>query len=91
MVETAMLQIYSIVDNHTMEKINSQAHISITNTYHGGKLLPLGISVLKRNFTHVHFSDKRKPFRIGPYKILYRLSDVTYEFLSQDGSAFQIH
>ena len=53
MVETAMLQIYSIVDNHTMEKINSQAHISITNTYHGGKLLPLGIFVLKRNFTHV--------------------------------------
>ena len=89
MVETAMLQIYSIVHNHTLKKIISQAYI--TNTYHEGKLRPLGIFVLKRIFTHVHFSDKRKPLRIGPYKILNRLSDVTYEFLSQDGSAFQIH
>ena len=46
---------------------------------------------MKRIFTHVHFSDKLKPLRIGPYKILDRLSDVTYEFLSQDGSTFHIH
>ena len=89
MVETAMLQIYPIVHNHTLKKINSQAYI--TNTYHEGKFFPLGIFVLKRNFTHVHFSDKRKQLRIDPYKIFDRLLDVTYEFLSQDGSAFQIH
>ena len=73
-----------------MKKFNSQAFL--TKTYHEGKLLPLGTFVSKRNFTHFHFSDKLKPLRIGPYKILYRLlSDVTYEFLSQDGSKFHIH
>ena len=44
-----------------------------------------------RNFTHVHFADKLKPLRIGTYKILDRLSDVTNELLSQDGSTFHIH
>ena len=52
--------------------------------------LPLGTIVLKRNFTHVHFTDKLKPHRIRPYRILDRLSDVTYEILSQDGSTFHI-
>ena len=45
---------------------------------------------MKRNFTRVHSSDKLKPLRIGPYKTLDRLSDVTYELLSQDGSTFHI-
>ena len=88
-VETAMLQIYSIVHNYTLKNSNSQANT--TKTYHEGKPLPFGTFVLKRNFTHGHFSDKFKPIRIGPYKILDRLSDVTYELLSQDGSTFHIH
>ena len=88
-VETAMLQIYSTVYENTLRKINS--HDYITKTYHEGKPLPLGTFVLKRNFTHVHFSDKLKPLRIGPYKILDRLSDVTYELLAQDGSTIHIH
>ena len=46
---------------------------------------------MKRNFTHVHFTDKLKLLRIGPYKILDCLSDITYELLSQDGSTFHIH
>ena len=79
-----MLQIYSIVHNYTLKKINSQAYIS------KGKPLPLGTFVLKRNFTPVHFSDKLKPLRIGPYKLLDRLSDVTYELLLQNGSTFHI-
>ena len=87
--ETALLQIYSIVHNYTLKKLNSQAYI--TKTYHEDKPLPLGLFVLKRNFTHVHFSDKLKPLRIGLYKILHRLSDVTYEHLSQDGSTFHTH
>ena len=53
---------------------------NITKTYHEGKPLPLGTFALKRNFSHVHFSDKLKPLRIGPYKILDRLSDVTSNF-----------
>ena len=88
-VITAMLQIYSIVYNYTLAKINSQAYI--TKTYHEGKPLQLGTFVLQRNFTHVHFSDKLKPLLIGPFKILDRLSDVTYILRSQDGSTFHIH
>ena len=84
-----MLQKYSTVYEHTLRKINSHAYI--TKTYHEGKPLPLGTFVLKRNFTHVHFSDKLKPLRIGPYKIIDRLSDVTYELLSQDGSTIHVH
>ena len=73
----AMLQIYSTVYENTLKKITSHAYI--TKTYHGGKPLPIGTFVLKRNYSHVHFSDKLNPLRIGPYKILDRLSDFTYE------------
>ena len=86
-VETAMLQIYSIVYENILRKINSHAYI--TKTYHEGKPLPIGTFVLKRNFTHVHFSDKLKPLRIGPYKIIDRRSDVTYE--AQVGSKIHVH
>ena len=88
-VETAMLQIYSTVYENTLRKINSHAYI--TKTYHEGKPLPIGTFVLKRNFTHVHFSDKLKPLRIRPYKTIDRLSDVTYELLAQDGSTIHVH
>ena len=88
-VETAMLQRYSLVYENTLRKINSHAYI--TKTYHEGNPLPIGTFVLKRNFTHVHFSDKLKHLRIGPYKIIDRLSDVTYELLAQDGSTIHVH
>ena len=88
-VETAMLQIYSTVYGNILRKINSHAYI--TKTYHEGKPFPIDTFVLKRNFTHVHFSNKLKPLRIGPYKIIDRLSDVTYELLSQDGSTIHVH
>ena len=84
-----MLQIYSTLYENTLRKINSHAYI--TKTYHEGKPLPIGTFVLKRNFTLVHFSDKLKPLRIGPYKIIDRLSDVTYELLAQDGSTIHVH
>ena len=84
-----MLQVYSTVYENTLRKINSHAYI--TKTYHEGKPLPIGTFNLKRNFTLVHFSDKLKPLRIGPYKIIDRLSDVTYELLSQDRSTVHVH
>ena len=84
-----MLQIYSTVYENTLRKINSHAYI--TKTSHEGKSLPIGTFVLKRNFTHVLFSDKLKPLRIGPYKNIDRLSDVTYELLAQDGSTIHVH
>ena len=63
-----MLQILSTVYENTLRKINSHAYI--TKTYHEGKPLPNGTFVPKRNFTHLHFSDKLKPPRIGPKKSL---------------------
>ena len=80
-----MLQIYSTVYEHTLR------NAYITKTYHEGKPHPIGTFVLKRNFTHVHFSDKLKPLRIGPYEFIHRLSDVTYELLSQDASTVHGH
>ena len=88
-VDTAMLQFCSRVYDYTLRKIDSQAYI--TNTYNEGKSLHIEIFVLKRKFAHVQFSDKLNPFRIGPFKTLDRLSDVTYELLSQDGSIFHTH
>ena len=84
-----MLQVYSTVYENTLRKFNSHAYIA--KTYHEGKPLPIGTFVLKRNFIHVHVSDKLKPLRIGPYKIIDRLSDVTYELLSQKGSTVHVH
>ena len=46
---------------------------------------------MKPKFTHVHFSEKLKHLRIGPFKIVDRLSDVTYELLAQDGSTIDVH
>ena len=80
--------LYCILKHLTL-KINSHAYI--TKTYHEGKPLPIGTFVLKRKFTHVHFSDNLKPLRSGPYKIIDRLSDVTYKLLSQDGSMVRVH
>ena len=60
-----MLRIYSTVYEHTLRKINSRAYI--TKTYREGKRLPLGTFVLKRSFSHVHFSDKLKLLLIGLY------------------------
>ena len=84
-----MVQIYSTVYYDTLKKIKSHAYI--TKTYHEGKPLPIGTFVLKHHFAHVHFSDKLKPHRIGPYKILDRIADVTYELLAQDGSISHVH
>ena len=84
-----MLQIYSTLYYFILKKVNSQAYI--TKTYHEGKPLPIGTFVLKRHFAHVHFSDKLKPLRIGPNKILDRLSDVTYELLAKDVSTLHVH
>ena len=58
-VETAMLPIFSTVYENTLRKMNSHAYT--TKTYHEGKPLPIGTFVLKRNFTHVHISDKLNP------------------------------
>ena len=83
-----MLQIYTTAIEYTLKKIICTAYI--TKTYHERKPLPIGTFVLKRNSTHVHFSDKLKPLRIGSSKILDR-SYVTYELLAEDGSTLPVH
>ena len=84
-----MLEIYSTVYYYTLKKLNSYAYI--TKTYHEGKPPHIGTFVLKRHFAQVHFSDKLKHYRIGPYKNLDRLSDLTFELLAQDGSTLHVH
>ena len=86
--ETAMLEIYSTVHRHLNHKLNSQS--STFETTHL-KQLPLNTFVIHTKFKPVNFSKKLKPLRIGPYKILKHLSEVTYELLSQNGSTFQTH
>ena len=83
-----MLEIYSTVHRHLNHKLNSQS--STFETTHL-KQLPLNTFVIHTSFKPVNFSKKLKPLRIGPYKILKHLSEVTYELLSQDGSTFQTH
>ena len=60
-------------------------------TYNNPRPLDIGTFVLKRNFLHVPFSDKLKPLRIGPFKIINKISDITYETVNQDGYTSHIH
>ena len=87
--EAVVIQIYHTVYENTKRKINSYAYFN--KTYHNPRPLDIGTLVLIRNFLHVHFSDKLKPLRIGPFKILNKISDITYEIIIQDGYTSHIH
>ena len=75
-----MIQIYHTVYENTKRKIISYAYFN--KTYHNPRPLDIGTFVLKRKFLHVHFSDKLKPLRIGPFKIINKISDITYEIVN---------
>ena len=83
-----MLEIYSTVHRHMNHEISFQS--STFETTHPTQLL-LQTFVIHTNFKPVKFSQKFKPLRLGPYRILKHLSDVTYELMSQNGSTFQTH
>ena len=87
--ETAMIQIYHTVYENTKRKINSFAYFN--KTYSNPRPLDIGTFVQKRYFLHVHFSDKLKTLRIGPFKIISKFSDITYEIVNQDGYTSHIH
>ena len=87
--ETAMIQNYHTVYENTKRKINSFAYFN--KTYNNPRPLDIGTFVLKGNFLHVHFSDILKPLRIGPFKIMNKTSDITYEIVNQDGYTSHIH
>ena len=55
------------------------------------KQLSVGTYVIHKNFKPVHFSDKLKPLRVGPFKITRHLSTVTYELLTKTGETFITH
>ena len=76
-------------NNAQKRKINSYAYFN--KTYHNPRPLDIGTFVLKRNFLHLPFSDKLKPLRIGPFKIINKISDITYEIVNQDGYTSHIH
>ena len=69
--------------------MNSFAYFN--KTYNNPRPLDIGTFELKRNFLHVQFSDKLKPLRIGPFKIINKISDITYEIVNQDGYTSHIH
>ena len=87
--ETAVIQIYHTVYENTKRKNNSFAYFN--KTYNNPRSLDKGTFVLKTNFLHVHFSDKLKPLRIGPFKIISKISDITYGIVNQDGYTSHIH
>ena len=87
--ETAMIQIFHTVYENTKRKISSFFYFN--KTYSNPRPLDIGIFVPKRNFLHVHFSDKLKPLRIGPLKIINKISDLTYEIVNQGGYTSHIH
>ena len=87
--ETAMIQIYPTVFENTKKKINSYAYFN--KTYNNQRPLDIGTFVLKRNVLHVHFSDKLKPLRIGPFKTNNKISDITYEIVNQDDYTSHVH
>ena len=63
----------------------------ILTKHNNPRPLDIGPFVLKRNFLHVHFSDKLKPLRIGPFKIINKISVITYEIVNQNGYTHHIH
>ena len=73
--ETAMIQIYHTVYENT-KKNYSFAYFN--KTYNNPRPLVIGTFVLKKNFLHVHFSDKLNSLRIGPFKNNNKGSDITY-------------
>ena len=88
--ETAMIQIYHTVYENTKRKhCNSFAHFN--KTYNNPRPLDVGTFLLQKNSLHVHFSDNLKPLRIGPFKIINKISDITYEIVNQDGYSSHIH
>ena len=78
-----MMQIYYTVYENTERKNNSFAYFN--KTYNNPRPLDIGTFVLKRNFLHVHFLDKLKPLRNGPFKIIHKISDITYEIVNHNG------
>ena len=87
--ETAIIQIYHTLFENTKTTNNSFAYFN--KTYNNPRSLDIGTFVLKRNFLHVHFSEKLKPLRIGPFKIINKIFDITYEIVNQDGHTSHIH
>ena len=84
-----MIQIYHTVYEKTKRKVNSFAYFN--KAYNNPRPLDIGTFVIKRIFLHVHFSDKLKPLRIGPFKINNKMYDITYEIFNQDGYTSHIH
>ena len=84
-----MIQIYHTVYENTKRKIISFPHLN--KTYNNPRPLDIVTFVLKRNFLHVHFSDKLKPLRIRPFRIINKISEITFEIFNQDGYTSHIH
>ena len=85
-IETAKLQIFSKVYQYAVLKISLD--YTMQHTPIPDKPLPLTSFVLRRNFKVVQISDKLKPPRNNFFKTIKEPTQVTYEFLTQDGEIF---
>ena len=86
-IATLMLQIYSKVYQYALQKSIPTAY-TMKIAPNLDKSLPLNSFTLHRKIEAVHFSDKLKPLRYGPSKIVNRRTEVKYELLTQDGKIF---
>ena len=89
-IERNMLYIYSQQYLTVKERQDSQSAIN----QRLGKAYPLqeGTFVLHRNFkTNPKFSKKLQPLKIGPYKIIKKLTAVNYELISPKGETLISH
>ena len=77
-----MIQIYHTLYENTKRKINSFAYFN--KTCNNPRPLDIGTFVFKKILL-VHFSDKLKPLRIGPFKINNKTFDTTYEIVNRYG------
>ena len=74
--------------------MKTQKNISFAyfnKTYNNPRPLDIGTFLLKRNFLLVPLPDKLKALKFGPFKIIIKNCDVTYEIVNPDGYTSHIH
>ena len=86
--ETTRLQIFSKVYQNAPKKRTNSFAYTMQSSPNLSKPLPLNLFLFYRSFKVVEFSGKLEPLRNGPFKILHKPTEVTYELLTQAGKTF---
>ena len=86
-METSMLQLRSKIYQYALKKLNSLSN-TMQDTPNLDEATPLKSFVFYRKFKAAHFCDKLKKVRNGPFNIIIKPTEVTYELLMQDRKTF---